>query len=159
VTFVYGCLATFIGVFIIAWDGNHNSLVESEAEDRSESIDDTRFGSLGRRKRSSHVTPVRGRSVLNHRHSTLSLGLSPAQVSKCRMSLIYIVSNRSNSTFYWFTPLRARTLNCETKNLILRANRSRRLSRGHVSEQFYGGEKMCLRDPDIVAKRQGTVVL
>jgi hypothetical protein len=92
VTFVYGCLATFIGVFVIAWDRNQNNLVESDVEDRSESVgDDTRFGSIGRRKRSSHVTPARGKPVLNHRHSTLSIGLSPAQVSRYQTSLICVV--------------------------------------------------------------------
>lgn len=110
VTFLYGCAATFAGVFIIAWspppaapgeDGEQTELTGEEGD----SVDleagnaagqsvvprDVRMGSLGRRDRPTLVIPesmavdggAHGTPVLRNRQSMIDLiGLSPAQVSR-----------------------------------------------------------------------------
>ncbi|KDQ64695.1 hypothetical protein JAAARDRAFT_52643 [Jaapia argillacea MUCL 33604] len=95
VTFLYGCAATFAGVFIIAWapatDANSNDIdAESEAGADAQSengVDrDSLFGSVGRRGRATLVlpsgmgSPQIGSPVLRHKPSSVGLmGLSPAQ--------------------------------------------------------------------------------
>jgi magnesium transporter len=92
VTFLYGCGATFAGVFIIAWDGrnhaddgpdtNGNPPPEdgTSAQSGMNGGDDERFvGSFSRRK-GMQVLP-RDTPSLRHRQSSVGLiGLSPAQV-------------------------------------------------------------------------------
>ncbi len=109
VTFLYGCAATFAGVFIIAWSpppaspGEDGEQTELTGEG-GESLDleagnvegggvvprDVRMGSLGRRDRPTLVIPesvvvdgsAHGTPVLRNRQSMIDLiGLSPAQVS------------------------------------------------------------------------------
>lgn len=108
VTFLYGCGATFAGVFIIAWaPNNHDD--SDEGEDRGE--DDVEagtsatpsetlspnVGNLSRRNRATLVIPEHSigsnssSPVLRRRQSIVSLiGLSPAQVSIIRSLLSYI---------------------------------------------------------------------
>ncbi|KAJ3790519.1 magnesium transporter NIPA-domain-containing protein [Lentinula aff. detonsa] len=97
VTFLYGCAATFAGVFIIAWSSQSN---ESEFEHSgTEQSNDENFdgaasiraeqvasnlslGSLGRRRRATLVLPdgISDLPSLHHKHSAISvMGLSPAQ--------------------------------------------------------------------------------
>jgi magnesium transporter len=83
VTFLYGCAATFAGVFIIAWappssycapdsendDVEHGSVLSSDGRARS-----------GQRDRATLIIPG-SMPILRHRASSLSVvGLSPAQV-------------------------------------------------------------------------------
>ncbi|THV08716.1 DUF803-domain-containing protein [Dendrothele bispora CBS 962.96] len=96
VTFLYGCGATFAGVFIIAWSSeNRDSDIESEeseedltptAADESTDVESNSipsgFGSLGRRRRATLVLPpgLKSNEVLRHKHSAVSImALSPAQ--------------------------------------------------------------------------------
>jgi magnesium transporter len=99
VTFLYGCAATFVGVFIIAWDGNGSEDdIDGDADmgessgGRDGAADDSGrdvassplgMGSLGRRRRLALVMPSAAREtpILRHKQSGVSLvGLSPAQV-------------------------------------------------------------------------------
>ncbi|KAJ3781181.1 hypothetical protein GGU10DRAFT_336575 [Lentinula aff. detonsa] len=96
VTFLYGCAATFAGVFIIAWSSESN---ESEFEHRGteqsnhgnfdgaasiraeQVASNLSIGSLGRR-RATLVLPdgISDLPSLHHKHSGISvMGLSPAQ--------------------------------------------------------------------------------
>ncbi|KAF8826578.1 hypothetical protein HHX47_DHR5000052 [Lentinula edodes] len=97
VTFLYGCAATFAGVFIIAWSSQSND--KGFESPRTEQPDDEIFdragsvhaehlasnlspGSLGRRRRATLVLPDRISDLpsLHHKHSAISvMGLSPAQ--------------------------------------------------------------------------------
>jgi len=85
VTFLYGCAATFLGVFIIAWAPS--SLADHD-EDRTEQ-DDGRLpasesilghGTLGN-KRATLVLPngVKDSPIIRNQHSLNLIGLSPAQ--------------------------------------------------------------------------------
>jgi hypothetical protein len=95
VTFLYGCAATFLGVFIIAWAPNASleDDGESEAEDEVANTDghspatneEARLGlgTIGRRRRATLVLPsgVRESPLLRSQQSAISLiGISPAQV-------------------------------------------------------------------------------
>lgn len=99
VTFLYGCAATFAGVFIIAWHGNENGgsnhedlPLEDDVEAATVTGEDVaarnlRMGSLGRRNRATLVIPENapispsGTPILRHKPSFVSMiGLSPAQV-------------------------------------------------------------------------------
>ncbi|KAJ3988123.1 magnesium transporter NIPA-domain-containing protein [Lentinula detonsa] len=96
VTFLYGCAATFAGVFIIAWssesnesnfehrgteqsnDGNFDGAASIRAEQVASNLS---IGSLGRR-RATLVLPdgISDLPSLHHKHSGISvMGLSPAQ--------------------------------------------------------------------------------
>ncbi|KZP24520.1 DUF803-domain-containing protein [Athelia psychrophila] len=105
VTFLYGCAATFLGVFIIAWappasshdeydddfeagphgveslggiDGGDREQLERAVRNGNGGGIGVAAGHLGRRK--VPVSPVGSAPVLRHRPSTVSLiGLSPAQ--------------------------------------------------------------------------------
>ena len=96
ITFFYGCAATFVGVFIIAWAPNHSG---SDPDYLSESGDETpgangdpsqtspggyRRGSvIGRPKRATPVLPAEATDTpaLTRDRSSLSvIGISPAQV-------------------------------------------------------------------------------
>ncbi|ESK97556.1 duf803 domain membrane protein [Moniliophthora roreri MCA 2997] len=95
VTFLYGCGATFLGVFIICWTStitnkdNDGDTAEDEGYSNDRSVrtprdSDTQLGTgaLGRRRRATLVLPtgVKDHQVLRHRHSAVSvMGLSPAQ--------------------------------------------------------------------------------
>ncbi|KAF5333466.1 hypothetical protein D9611_002306 [Ephemerocybe angulata] len=92
VTFLYGCAATFAGVFVIAWAPNHtdHGIVESEAGEDPTSLpgspEQTRLGpgTIGRRRRATLVLPsgvngVRDSPSMRRKHSAISMGLSPAQ--------------------------------------------------------------------------------
>lgn len=95
VTFLYGCAATFAGVFIIAWSpaseyAEDDGPAAAQAEDGAsalESPDSTRLGlgTVGRRRRATLVLPsgvsgVRDTPSVRHKRSTLGMGISPAQV-------------------------------------------------------------------------------
>jgi len=93
VTFLYGCGATFTGVFIITWTQNTSD--EDDAGDQEESVAnledgvrtprDVRMGSLARRNRATLVIPdgvvsAAATPILRNRQSMVSMiGLSPAQ--------------------------------------------------------------------------------
>ncbi|GJE84939.1 magnesium transporter NIPA-domain-containing protein [Phanerochaete sordida] len=97
VTFLYGCGATFVGVFLIAWaHGEENgSQDEGAAEDiEADTINgdgdvlahDLQAGGLGRRPRATLVIPetalesAAGTPILRNRRSVVSMiGFSPAQ--------------------------------------------------------------------------------
>lgn len=103
VTFLYGCTATFAGVFIIAWSPkgsvgkpSHENDIDDErnetvnAEDAEVGHDGPYLGSgsIGRRRRATLILPsgVRGSSrdalPLQRKPSSLAtLGISPAQVT------------------------------------------------------------------------------
>ena len=98
-TFLYGCAATFLGVFIIAWSPSTKHSDTNVVEERVEIREDERVGvenaggvvvegsssasgarSLGKR------TPLRpgvpGAPKLQHKSSSVNIiGISPAQVS------------------------------------------------------------------------------
>ncbi|KAF8076224.1 magnesium transporter NIPA-domain-containing protein [Lyophyllum atratum] len=91
VTFLYGCAATFLGVFILSWASTTD---QDDAEDASEvdpadgrspaSNDEPRsgFGTIGKRRRAALIIPsgARDAPILRSQHSAVSLlGLSPAQ--------------------------------------------------------------------------------
>lgn len=96
VTFLYGCAATFGGVFIIAWaptrdvdlgDNEDVEALEGVAGEGSAGGEGSGpsdgLGTIGRRRRATLVLPsgVRDPPVLGKRQSAVSLiGLSPAQV-------------------------------------------------------------------------------
>jgi hypothetical protein len=99
VTFLYGCAATFAGVFIIAWSpkesmtsplhGNDDDRDEATgAEDTVLDHDGPHLGSasIGRRRRATQVLPsgVRASSrdapPLRRMPSLATIGISPAQV-------------------------------------------------------------------------------
>lgn len=106
VTFLYGCAATFAGVFIIAWapstperdpaeDSDERTLPDSRSSE-NETISDlpsndrtVKLSSLARRQRPTLVLPEGATSlsasatpILRSRQSLVSLyGFSPAQVS------------------------------------------------------------------------------
>lgn len=99
VTFLYGCGATFAGVFIIAWAPNNRD-DPNEGEDLGQVEDNVEagtsaspsetpnVGNLSRRSRATLVVPEHSfgsnssSPVLRRRQSIVSLiGLSPAQAS------------------------------------------------------------------------------
>lgn len=99
VTFLYGCAATFAGVFIIAWAPSMDTGDVLDEEDEEASImspggegglsRDARIGSLSRRDRPTLIIPEgiadslgpAGTPILRNRQSLVSMiGLSPAQV-------------------------------------------------------------------------------
>lgn len=110
VTFLYGCAATFAGVFIIAWAPG-----ESEEDDEEDAVgqehdasvpgsnipqtpDHARLGmgTLGRRRRATLVLPsgIRDSPVLQlgRQRSAVSLmGISPAQVYLTSFFLFFAV--------------------------------------------------------------------
>ena len=112
VTFLYGCGATFAGVFVIAWAPNHtgegdegaksaqagNDVEAGTSATPSEALSPN-VGSLSRRNRATLVIPepIIGSNasspVLRNRRSLVSLvGLSPAQVSETQSSfLLYLI--------------------------------------------------------------------
>ncbi|KAL0949639.1 hypothetical protein HGRIS_009683 [Hohenbuehelia grisea] len=92
VTFLYGCAATFCGVFIIAWSqSDTDSDSEYETEEPPSSLspdtpfsrrDDSRLGGSLSRHRTALVLPSGPKSapILRTRRSAISLlGISPAQ--------------------------------------------------------------------------------
>ena len=97
VTFLYGCAATFVGVFIIAWSpkntsniSNDGGEVESVAtEDAVQAGQEGALVGTGRRRRVSHLGMPNGvrqssqdAPPLRHRKSTITtMGISPAQVN------------------------------------------------------------------------------
>jgi len=95
VTFLYGCAATFAGVFIIAWSSQTNNDDDFEASEndlpndenpesaaslRAEQVaSNLSLGSLGRRRRATLILPD-DIPALHHKHSAISvMGLSPAR--------------------------------------------------------------------------------
>ena len=97
VTFLYGCGATFLGVFIITWTQRTAQEEEEEEEEQEEGVSDVeeglrtprdvRMGSLARRNRATLIIPegvisAAATPILRNRQSMVSMiGLSPAQVS------------------------------------------------------------------------------
>ncbi|KAG6832949.1 hypothetical protein H0H92_004833 [Tricholoma furcatifolium] len=90
VTFLYGCAATFVGVFIIAWAPNSEDVsddtgnVHNPHTDNSSQNDPPHLGlgTLGRRSRATLVMPSGARDtpmIRNQRSNVSLLGLSPAQ--------------------------------------------------------------------------------
>jgi hypothetical protein len=90
VTFLYGCGATFAGVFIIAWEGHDHgddnddvgdniTSADGEAGEDGRNIqrDETFQGSFSRRRRALPKDTL----GLRNKHSAVGLvGLSPSQV-------------------------------------------------------------------------------
>lgn len=88
VTFLYGCAATFAGVFIIAWAPSsidEDSGIESmPGEDLSSIADEEVAVGFARSNRAKLVLPddADATPILRNKHSVVSMyGLSPAQVS------------------------------------------------------------------------------
>lgn len=90
VTFLYGCAATFAGVFIIAWAPSNVDKAEVTGDEVGQGMDsasllteDDRlpFGSLGRRRRTQFpINGARELPILRHRPSSVSImGISPAK--------------------------------------------------------------------------------
>ncbi|KAJ3550619.1 hypothetical protein NMY22_g345 [Coprinellus aureogranulatus] len=92
VMFLYGCAATFAGVFVIAWAPSPSMQGEIEPEDEEHpvpvpgSTEQARLGpaTIGRRSRATLVLPsgvsnVRETHSMRRKHSAVSMGLSPAQ--------------------------------------------------------------------------------
>ncbi|KAF9076349.1 magnesium transporter NIPA-domain-containing protein [Rhodocollybia butyracea] len=95
VTFLYGCAATFAGVFILAWSSqtsdnddrkqteNIPNAIDGAASDRAEQVaSNLSLGSLGRRRKATLILPDLTGDIpaLHHKHSAISvMGLSPAQ--------------------------------------------------------------------------------
>ncbi|KAJ7276221.1 magnesium transporter NIPA-domain-containing protein [Mycena haematopus] len=92
VTFLYGCAATFTGVFIIAWEPRRGSVLDddpvsspnsSSDQDGNESEDDDEHfvGPVPIRKRPALVLPngFREQQVLNRQSAVSMLTLSPAR--------------------------------------------------------------------------------
>ncbi|TFK29281.1 DUF803-domain-containing protein [Coprinopsis marcescibilis] len=91
VTFLYGCAATFTGVFIIAWapspqdttDDDPDAGLGEESTPASENPNQPRLGlgTIGRRRRATLVLPsgVRDTPSVRHKRSTIGMGISPAQ--------------------------------------------------------------------------------
>lgn len=96
VTFLYGCAATFSGVFIIAWTPKNSSQHNGEAIGRTEDSNDggeaplasdgdqLGLGTVGRRRRATLVLPSgvsgpKDTPTLGRKHSAV-MGISPAQV-------------------------------------------------------------------------------
>jgi hypothetical protein len=124
VTFLYGCSATFAGVFIIAWapsnnddDSSQSSNVESGASGpgRLPQLPGT-SGTLGRRRMGALVLQggVADIPILRHRPSAVSLiGLSPAQVfwlSRIKR----VLSDAVSSIYFSFIPPRHAKALCWT---------------------------------------------
>lgn len=98
VTFLYGCAATFAGVFLIAWEPKKDTIEPDEdmSDDvqslntrpsslHSHSGSPINTGSLARRRRATLVFPGEMPQQLRHKRSGV-MGLSPAQV--CFYSLV-----------------------------------------------------------------------
>jgi len=88
VTFLYGCAATFLGVFIIAWAPSSSTQGENDDTDGSDEStalavgEEVRLGTPGRRRRATLILPsgIRDTPISRSPHSAVSLiGLSPAQ--------------------------------------------------------------------------------
>lgn len=85
-TFLYGCVATFLGVFIIAWApplADHDEGRTEQDDGRSPTSESIfEHGILGR-KRATLVLPkgVKDSPAIRHQHSLNLIGLSPAQAS------------------------------------------------------------------------------
>lgn len=125
VTFLYGCTATFAGVFIIAWGPSNYSADQEDmgSEDR-EDLEaaatvhedgiiprELRMGSLSRRDRPTLVIPegvidsVASTPILRSQQSLVSMiGLSPAQVSNLFLSRDAVLYRLASSACYWCTP-------------------------------------------------------
>ena len=93
VTFLYGCAATFAGVFVIAWaprDTGYDTEELTNEEEPTSSVpgspEQTRIGSgtIGRRRRATLVLPSGVNAVtsgsIGRKRSVISMGISPAQV-------------------------------------------------------------------------------
>lgn len=125
-TFLYGCAATFLGVFIIAWSPPDDSLdaqdEDYEAGTNMERVERSlrpgeRSGhgnsagittrNLGRRK-VAMVSPI-GSPILRRRPSSISvIGLSPAQVS-CWFEVVsgtVLIRSRAASALSAYAPTR-----------------------------------------------------
>lgn len=120
VTFLYGCAATFAGVFIIAWDPSSVDEDEIEAESEAamhgDGTDSARgtgadegatlgLGTLGRRRRATLVLPsgVRDTPILRNKPSVVSMiGISPAQVCFSMPFSCCMLMSSSCSIFYWY---------------------------------------------------------
>ncbi|KII95369.1 hypothetical protein PLICRDRAFT_693597 [Plicaturopsis crispa FD-325 SS-3] len=91
ITFLYGCGATFAGVFIVAWGPSSADLAAEDGNEHNASTavseEDTRLGTVGRsRTRATLLLPPGTRDgsgaatpILRKKHSAVGVGLSPAQ--------------------------------------------------------------------------------
>lgn len=93
VTFLYGCAATFAGVFVIAWapneqtpDGSADASPTEDTSSVTSSPQQPRLGqgTVGRRRRAtlvlpSGVTGIRDIHAMRRHRSSLAVGISPAQ--------------------------------------------------------------------------------
>jgi hypothetical protein len=87
VTFLYGCAATFLGVFIIAWApsslADHKEDGTEQGDGRSTAAESVLGrGALGRKRAMGVLSNgVKDSPIIKHQHSISLIGLSPAQVS------------------------------------------------------------------------------
>jgi hypothetical protein len=85
VTFLYGCAATFAGVFVLAWGPGPEDSNEESPRDTALSPVREALGSGGRQNRRLALVDADGIPIqrLAHRQSVIGLmgGISPAQVS------------------------------------------------------------------------------
>lgn len=102
VTFLYGCAATFAGVFVIAWAPNEqadNGTTDNGLAEETTSVTSSREqarlgqGTIGRRRQAtlvlpSGVTGVRDAPGIRHVRSSLAVGISPAQVRTCSTPIL-----------------------------------------------------------------------
>ncbi|KAF7800111.1 hypothetical protein EIP86_011356 [Pleurotus ostreatoroseus] len=161
VTFLYGCGATFAGVFVIAWAPNHtgegdegaksaqagNDVEAGTSATPSEALSPN-VGSLSRRNRATLVIPepIIGSNasspVLRNRRSLVSLvGLSPAQSEFVRPLPRDFGDEVSRGTF------RRRTLSATTGDNHNAVNRARRPGRQTISA-VTSRETSRTREPD-----------
>jgi hypothetical protein len=118
VTFFYGCAATFLGVFIIAWVPTSEEEEEEEecaategAETpstsagvpRSATDDRVRFGSFSGRPRTLHPG-ARDAPSVRRRQSLVGIGVSPAQASHASLDRSSLTMTY-RSICSWFIPL------------------------------------------------------
>lgn len=94
VTFLYGCAATFAGVFIITWtppsNEDNGSANEEDGARPGPTSGDTEISRENGAGRAKLVLPAAGaRVILRTKASSMSLlGLSPAQVSVWRQCFV-----------------------------------------------------------------------
>lgn len=124
VTFLYGCAATFLGVFIIAWAPNSPTEddIETEVADEGDipngrspiTNGEGRHGSISRRRRATLILPsgVRDSPLLRQQSNLSLIGLSPAQVSELIQTEEIKRFTTPTSTFCWYTLHQGKYLLC-----------------------------------------------
>ncbi|TFK55849.1 DUF803-domain-containing protein [Heliocybe sulcata] len=138
VTFLYGCAATFAGVFIIAWAPNSSN----QAEDGEDGYDGqseiasevgtadgvgvgTALGSIGRRRAATLVLPSGSQPILRNKTSSVSLiGFSAAQAGDLPVYCLAAVESPYR-VYFWFI-LHHETVSSRVRALSPISNRQTR---------------------------------